>query len=507
MNKTYPIFIILSIIIAAFSACNSSDDETTTYVYSNTAITAFSLAADDSVLENLDSVYFSIDLINARIYNADSMPYGTDISKLVVNITTSSCSALEITIPRENQEDTTINYLTNSTDSLDFSLGRASIHIVSYDGSASRDYDLRINVHKIKPDSLYWNDLALRTLPSALSNPTDQKTVEYQGKMVCLTSSSAGYSIVTAINPGNETADTWTTNQISLDFTPVISSFAATDDALYLLSSNGTLYSSTDTGLTWSSCGGATWTSLIGGYESALIGVQNINGSYYTVSYPDGNAIATKADFPISGSSAPIVFTTKWNITPQLMIIGGRTASGELTGDTWGFDGYTWAKISQTSCPALEGMTMFPYFTFRTNTDNWAVSEFTTWIALGGINADKEAQKTVYISLDQGMNWKEADDLLQLPDYVPAMYGSQTLIFSTTMTESARSSLSPWSYYASKELPRYWTITTNSSRATTPITSWDCPYIYMFGGYDANGTLYDTLWRGVINRLTFKPLQ
>jgi hypothetical protein len=105
------------------------------------------------------------------------------------------------------------------------------------------------------------------------------------------------------------------------------------------------------------------------------------------------------------------------------------------------------------------------------------------------------------------MNWKEADDLLQLPDYVPAMYGSQTLIFSTTMTESARSSLSPWSYYASKELPRYWTITTNSSRATTPITSWDCPYIYMFGGYDANGTLYDTLWRGVINRLTFKPLQ
>ena len=48
---------------------------------------------------------------------------------------------------------------------------------------------------------------------------------------------------------------------------------------------------------------------------------------------------------------------------------------------------------------------------------------------------------------------------------------------------------------------------TEASRAVAPITSWDTPYVYMFGGYDASSRLYDQLWRGVINRMTFKPLQ
>ena len=32
-------------------------------------------------------------------------------------------------------------------------------------------------------------------------------------------------------------------------------------------------------------------------------------------------------------------------------------------------------------------------------------------------------------------------------------------------------------------------------------------YIYMYGGYGDNSVLYNTVWRGTINRLTYKPIQ
>ena len=49
--------------------------------------------------------------------------------------------------------------------------------------------------------------------------------------------------------------------------------------------------------------------------------------------------------------------------------------------------------------------------------------------------------------------------------------------------------------------------TAANSRATAPITEWDAPYIYIFGGYEADGSLNRGLWRGVINRFTFTPIQ
>lgn len=92
MNRKFPFFIILALLLGVFQACNSDDDNeeytAETYVSAgNTAITAFSLAKNDSVLPYLDSVYFSIDLTTAQIFNADSLPCGTDVSRLIVNIT------------------------------------------------------------------------------------------------------------------------------------------------------------------------------------------------------------------------------------------------------------------------------------------------------------------------------------------------------------------------------------------------------------------------------------
>lgn len=118
-------------------------------------VSSFSLVANDSLLVNLDSVFFSIDLVNAKIYNADSLPYGTDVSHLVAKISTMGSSVAELHIPRPGKSDSIIDYLKRPNDSIDFSNGPVIFHIVALDKSTQRDYSISVNVHKVKPDSLF----------------------------------------------------------------------------------------------------------------------------------------------------------------------------------------------------------------------------------------------------------------------------------------------------------------------------------------------------------------
>jgi hypothetical protein len=132
--------------------------------------------------------------------------------------------------------------------------------------------------------------------------------------------------------------------------------------------------------------------------------------------------------------------------------------------------------------PPARGYTVFPYFTFRIDKTTFVASELSAWIAFGGQTADGTLQTELYTSLDNGVNWKTGNDNLQLPSAITPRHSAQAIL--ATHTYSA-----------------------NASRAVAPITEWDTPYIYLFGGYAKNGSLYNQYWRGVINRLKFKPLQ
>ena len=85
-QKIYFFLCVAALILSGVS-CNSSDDEQITYTLSESVrVSAFSLAANDSVLANLDTIFFTIDLNGGQIYNADSLPKGTDVSALIANI-------------------------------------------------------------------------------------------------------------------------------------------------------------------------------------------------------------------------------------------------------------------------------------------------------------------------------------------------------------------------------------------------------------------------------------
>ena len=318
-----------------FTSCNSdSDSSDSEVIYGSTQVKSFKLKANSNVLSGLDSVFFSIDLVNAQIYNADSLPFGTKTDKLVLQISTDACSKVELNVPRKNAADTVINYLTNSTDSIDFTNGPVRLHLVSFDGKAERDYTIKVNVHNMVPDSLYWNELAMRKLPTSLAAPKMQKSVKYGDRVVCLTGDGNRYNIAVTDNPYD---DNWTVKAVNFGFVPQVETLSATTGALYILAADGTLYSSVD-GSAWTSTQ-ERWHAIYGAYGDRLLGVKRTGTDYVRVSYPAGGESTVPADFPIDGASSLCELTSRWTAQPQVVMLGGRTASGELTNTVWGYDG------------------------------------------------------------------------------------------------------------------------------------------------------------------------
>lgn len=487
-----------------FTSCNdNSNADDSELIYGSTQVKSFKLKANANLLSGLDSVFFSIDLVNARIFNADSLPYGTKVDKLVVQISTDACSKVELNVPRKNAADTVINYLTNSTDSIDFTNGPVKLHLVSYDGKAERDYTINVNVHTMVPDSLYWNKLAMRKLPTGIAAPKQQKAVKYGDRVACLTGDGNRYNIAFSDNPFN---DRWQVTAADFGFVPDVNSFSATGEALYILASDGTLYRSED-GASWTSTS-EQWRGIYGGYGNRLLGVKQSAAGYAQVTYPATVETAAPADFPVEGASSLSQLTSKWTTESQVVMLGGRTSAGELTNTVWGYDGKRWAKISDKFPKAVNRAAMFDYRMAQTDTLSWVSTEVSVLIAMCGEDADGLNGK-VYVSRNSGLDWKEGDDLVQLPEYIKPRSGAQAIVVNNPTVES-RASSREWKEYGVRPLPRWWEpaqAVQPASRAVAPITQWDVPYIYLFGGYDQDGYLYNNVWRGVINRLSFKPLQ
>ena len=164
MRKLIPIYAILTALTLIVSAsCNSSGngDNEPTVVSANTLVSNFRLQKNDSVMTLLDSIPFTIDVNRRLIYNPDSLPKGTDITRLVASISlASSTSVGEISISgATTMKDTTYTYNASATDSIDFT-GRVTLTVKAADGISTKQYLLQVNVHNLESDSLYWNKMS-----------------------------------------------------------------------------------------------------------------------------------------------------------------------------------------------------------------------------------------------------------------------------------------------------------------------------------------------------------
>lgn len=498
MNRRKTLTILLAtLLVFACWSCNSDDTEseyeTAQADWTNVSVKSFSLGKNDSVLEHLDTVFFSIDLDRAVIFNADSLPVGTKLKKSTVSLTLPTVSRAMLLFMGTSGRDS-VDYLNSSSDSVNFANGPVTLSLTSLDGTITRDYTITVNVHKIEPDSMEWSRSAARPLPTSLTAPTASQTVEWQSRYYCLTTDGASSVMAVASAPDQ---DNWDMQSINLPRDARVNTLTPTTEAIYILADGNNLYRSADGGQSWSMTG-AHMDHIYGAYGDQLLGNLFAGSRYVALSYPDSFDPETASPLPdgcpVRGTSNTIVYATEWSDHPMLITVGGATADGSLTGCTWAYDGSEWANVSIDAGLPREGMSLVPYFSFR-NESFWEVTSYSALFAIGGSDSNGNNDNKVYVSLDRGVHWSVASASVQLPAYI-APFSSASSIVANTLLGSRSSSV--WKEYGPASL---------NSRASQMITQWECPYIYFFGGIDNSGKLVDKVWRGVINRLTFRPLQ
>lgn len=475
MKRTRHILSAITALAAITTACNTTGNDLDVETSKSTQVTAFYIKSNPKVMDNLDSVFFSIDLVKGEIFNADSMPCGTNVSRLVPSITTAGASVAELHVPRPGQTDTIHNYLKNPGDSIDFSNGPVKLRIVSPSGETERTYTIRVNVHRVKADSLEWTRAG--TLPGAVSTTARQRTVAFAGQYWTLCDNGGDITLSHSTVPGQ----TVETAAFKPGFTPDINSLTAAGDKVYMLDTDGRLHWTADLAAAQWETTEHTWHSIAAAYMDGVVGTRKVDGQWYLVNYPCGIATEMPDGFPVDGMSQSIEYSFKMGMRPISLIVGGRTAEGRLTPACWGYDGIDWVRLSARELPkGIEGAVVLPYYTTRTKAD-WLTSRYATIVLMGGRLGDGTLNTDVYQSPDYGYSWSKAAVSMQLPKDVSLGYGAQGFVVPRTLTVG--------------------------QRIIKPVTEWECPYIFVFGGNDANGSLMNQLWQAVITRFTFKPVE
>ena len=93
----------------------------------------------------------TIDQLNNRIYNIDSLAYGSEVSRVTCSVYGSG------TLFYSYADNPDVSYLWSGLDSIDFTR-KLLFGVISTDKSYTRTYEVCLNVRKVFPDSLLWSE-------------------------------------------------------------------------------------------------------------------------------------------------------------------------------------------------------------------------------------------------------------------------------------------------------------------------------------------------------------
>lgn len=149
-------------------SCFSDDKNNNVTIYNETAITGMQLTGVNRYVhgkttKGKDTVYvkkmtsfpkFSVDQINGKIFNTDSLPSDCDLTRVVISFTTSSHTGSPLLMKTLNSEEF---FIFNSTDSIDFSQPR-EIRAFNTNGSLYKSYTVTVNKHEVATGKLIWEE-------------------------------------------------------------------------------------------------------------------------------------------------------------------------------------------------------------------------------------------------------------------------------------------------------------------------------------------------------------
>jgi hypothetical protein len=289
---------LLVVAIGVTSCLNSSSSEAT--LYGEAAITSFNLGnvtryvhktinGKDSLVKTTLSATtykFTIDQIQHQIYNTDSLPIGTDVSRALCVIGSRNNS----TVFFVDKTDENILRPYSSLDSVDFSTPR-KLEVWSSDMKGHTDYTVKVNVHGEDGSLFVWQKMPVSEVLAQLKDVEAHYwagTMYLEGRMGDMT------QIYRVDDKGLVMMDEETTGKL---LPPGMKRWiGSTSQEVYGLSDDNDLMVSQD--------GGVTWESDILDDDRHLLPVQDIAFVSYPLYYATNTEYAllvgnrSVGDFP-----------------------------------------------------------------------------------------------------------------------------------------------------------------------------------------------------------------
>ena len=369
--------LVAGIMTATFflSSCLGNDYEEIEYP-STSSITSFSIGTLHQTFyvkssEGEDSVYtdtisyadvpFTIDQINRKIYNKDSLPKDVDITRVVASISADYAAVYYV----KNNKDT----IWTTADSLDFSKP-VTFKVMTFNPTLNQfdfgaSYEVSVNVHKLNPDSLVWKHFENKKFANNIVY-TKQKAV-YTNESLYVFGETADGSVKankTSVERGN--ISSW--NEITLPAGTNIYSATAFNNNVYFVA-NGELYFlenqitkvGNSTGLT----------NLITVSNGKLLAYKGNENKVVTID-SEGNEL-TESNFvngnDLNGRMSAISMPSShnkdlWRTIVMTNNIGTSEADSTATVFSYISNDTEWVKYqpsNQTTCPNQGNISMLTY--------------------------------------------------------------------------------------------------------------------------------------------------
>lgn len=421
----------LFIVIFATTSCLDSDEEVYEYS-SNSSIISFSINNIETkykaIVDGKDTtltttVYssnypFVIDQTQGLIYNVDSLPYGTDVSKVVVNINADGIVFIAATTDSIWEETDSLNYE-----------NPIQFKVRAYNGTMGRTYTSMVNVHKQDPEKMTWSKLQ-----SNFSKDIQvQKAVYYKDQIFVFAEQDNQIAVTRTLSSNG---NIWETPQpIDIPVKADYSSVIVWKDFLYILAENQ-LYQS-DNGINWIKVQTEQkLSSLIAGIQLStdqkLIGITTDNS--YTES-TDGNNWTTFTglpdNFPV-GTYYYAAYPLKTNANiNRIVVMGQNQLVADTTNVIWTqlASEHEWFPLTMednpNSCPNLRNASMIYYN-----------DQLYVFGGPGKNGGSAKAFDYFYSSKDNGIGWAKVSKGASFPEEFNSLYAQSNGNYSCTIDDN-----------------------------------------------------------------------
>lgn len=424
MRKILATLVYLAMIVGVFTSCLDSDDELV--LTPNVYLESFSIndieteipsktesGKDTTIIKKVygDSYLFAIDHLNGLVYNVDSLPKGTDVTRVTVNLTLVGGYATYL------QGETVKAY--SSTDSIDFT-SPVRFTLYANDREHAKNYRVCLNVHQADMDSLVWTRIEDNNFHGG--RMTAEKMVQLHDHLMVYGEMDGKPTVMAGklADDFNFAQKEWPLKGI--EGTVDYSSIVAYENVVYLLA-DGKLYSSINS-VDWTAeSSERTFTSMVGIADGKLY----LNeGGVLVACDPEERSASDRVeqlthDWEVVQAVDESLFPVNPWVVEEPLATNPLVKRTTLVGVPRGYAGKyatVWSKLSIESewtcypeipgnglaCPLLERLTVISY-------DRQLY-------AFGG--SDNEGTllpfEAVFASTDGGITWWKQDAEVGLPE-------------------------------------------------------------------------------------------